>query len=163
MTTSFEVRVAPNRFIAQSAGKKATTRAIFANMLRIYIFLGPLCTVASTAVRPALLGIIWTFIFLKCTEDWISKASFFQVGQSHFMITLFQVKMEWVFNVLSAGSRAFRRIILTSTLKVCIFLELLCIIANTAVKYAPPETFSICTWEKCIVAKKNVNWELLRT
>ena len=62
--------------------------------------------------------------------------------------------MELVFNVLSAGSKAMTRVIFTSMSKVSIFLEPLCTIVNSAVKYATPETFSVCTWEKCIMAEK---------
>ena len=71
--------------------------------------------------------------------------------------------MELGFNALNAGSKAFWRIIFTSMLKVSISLELLSIVVNTAVKYAPPETFSICTWGKCIMAENCTMRILLKT
>ena len=73
MTTSWRVRRASNYFTAWSARKKVMTRVIFVNTLRIFIFLAVLKTNASTAVRRSLQEILWTFMFQKCTEDWISK------------------------------------------------------------------------------------------
>ena len=60
---------------------------------------------------------------------------------------------EWDSNVPSVGRKVYTKIIFSSMSKVSIFRELSCIIVNTAVKYAPPEIFSICTRRKCIEAK----------
>ena len=85
---------------------------------------------------------------MKCFE-----LSFFQVGLSHFTITLCLVRVEWGICVLNVGRKASRRTICGNMSRVFIFLELLCIIANTAVSYSRLEIFWICTWKKNIVGK----------